>query len=284
MVTAYDAPSSRVATAADVDLILVGDSVAMVVLGHQSTLEVTLDDMAYHTAAVVRADPTAVVVGDLPCMSYHVSPTETVNNAARLIRAGADCVKLEGGAKRIPMIEAILSAEIPVMGHVGLTPQSTNVTGGFKVQGREVEAAKALVEETVLLQEAGCFAVVVEGVPDLLGRHLTQALDIPTIGIGAGPDTDGQVLVYHDLIGLENRFKPRFVRRYDNAFDSQVLAVSAYAADVRSGAFPGPDEVYRASDELADALRPDGRTDGDSAGGDSAGGDGSGTGSGTGAR
>ncbi len=254
MVTAYDAPSARVATEADVDLILVGDSVAMVVLGYDSTLQVTVDDMAYHTAAVSRAEPTAVIVGDLPWMSFHVSPTETVHNAAALIRAGAHCVKLEGGAKRLAMVEAITAAEIPVMAHVGLTPQSTNVMGGFKIQGRQTDAAQTLIDEIRQLEAAGCFAVVIEGVPDVLGRRLTEAVDIPTIGIGAGPDTDGQVLVYHDLIGLENRFKPRFVRRYGTAYDDQVAALSSYAADVRSGAFPGPDEVYSASDELTEAL------------------------------
>jgi len=254
MVTAYDAPSSRVATEADVDLILVGDSVAMVVLGYDSTLQVSVDDMAYHTAAVARAEPTAVIVGDLPWMSFHVSPTETVHNAATLVRAGAQCVKLEGGAKRLPMIEAITAAEIPVMAHVGLTPQSTNVMGGFKIQGRETQAAKQMVDDVRRLESAGCFAIVIEGVPDVLGKLLTDAIDIPTIGIGAGPDTDGQVLVYHDLIGLENRFKPRFVRRYGTAYDDQVAALATYAADVREGRFPGPDEVYSASDELTEAL------------------------------
>ena len=272
MVTAYDAPSARVATEAGVDLILVGDSLAMVVLGYDSTLHVTIDDLAYHTAAVARAKPTAVIVGDLPWMSFHVSTTETIHNAAKLVRAGASCVKLEGGAKRVPMIEAITAAEIPVMGHVGLTPQSANAMGGFKIQGRQVGAAELLIEETRLLQEAGCFAVVVEGVPDIVGRMLTEAVDIPTIGIGAGPDTDGQVLVYHDIIGLENRFKPKFVRRYDTAFDNQVKAVSAYATDVRAGTFPGPDEVYLASDELTDALGLYGGGDGaeQSPGGDAA--------------
>lgn len=254
MVTAYDAPSSRVATEADVDLILVGDSVAMVVLGYDSTLQVTVDDMAYHTAAVARAEPTAVVVGDLPWMAFHVSPAETVHNAATLVRAGAQCVKLEGGSKRLPMIEAITAAEIPVMAHVGLTPQSTNVMGGFKIQGRQTEAAERMVDDVRRLESAGCFAVVIEGVPDVLGKLLTDAIDIPTIGIGAGPDTDGQVLVYHDLIGLENRFKPRFVRRYGTAYDDQVAALASYAADVRQGRFPGPDEVYSASDELTEAL------------------------------
>ncbi|MEL6981204.1 MAG: 3-methyl-2-oxobutanoate hydroxymethyltransferase [Actinomycetota bacterium] len=254
MVTAYDAPSARVATEADVDLILVGDSVAMVVLGYDSTLQVSVDDMAYHTAAVARAKPTAVVVGDLPWMSFHVTPAETVHNAAKLVRAGAQCVKLEGGTKRLPMVEAITAAEIPVMAHVGLTPQSTNVMGGFKIQGRETEAAEGMIEDIRRLESAGCFAVVIEGVPDILGRLLTEAVDIPTIGIGAGPDTDGQVLVYHDLIGLENRFKPRFVRRYGTAYDDQVSALATYASDVREGRFPGPDEVYSASDALTEAL------------------------------
>jgi len=254
MVTAYDAPSARVATEADVDLILVGDSLAMVVLGYDSTLQVTVDDMAYHTAAVARSRPTAVIVGDLPWMSFHVSTADTVHNAAKLVRAGAQCVKLEGGAKRLPMIEAITGAEIPVMAHVGLTPQSTNVMGGFKIQGREAGAAQTMIDEARRLESAGCFALVIEGVPDVLGRMLTEAVDIPTIGIGAGPETDGQVLVYHDLIGLENRFKPRFVRRYGTAFEDQVASLSSYADDVRTGRFPGPDEVYSASDELTEAL------------------------------
>jgi 3-methyl-2-oxobutanoate hydroxymethyltransferase len=254
MVTAYDAPSARVATEADVDLILVGDSVAMVVLGYDDTLSVTVDDMAHHTAAVARAEPTAVVVGDLPWMSFHVSATETVHNAATLVRAGAQCVKLEGGVKRIPMVEAIVAAEIPVMGHIGLTPQSANVMGGFKIQGRQAEAALKLVDDARRLEAAGCFAMVIEGVPDVVGEMVTETLSIPTIGIGAGPATDGQVLVYHDLIGLENRFKPRFVRRYGTAFDDQVAAVAAYARDVRTGAFPGAEESYTANDDLVEAL------------------------------
>jgi 3-methyl-2-oxobutanoate hydroxymethyltransferase len=254
MVTAYDAPSSRVATAADVDLILVGDSLAMVVLGYDDTLQVTIDDMAYHTGAVARAKPTAVVVGDLPWMSYHINRRQTVENAAKLIRAGAQSVKLEGGAKRVPMVEAIVSAEIPVMGHIGLTPQSTHMMGGFRVQGREAEAARQLADDAKRLQDAGCYAVVIEGVPDVVGELVTDAIDIPTIGIGAGPGCDGQVLVYHDLVGLENRFKPKFVRRYGTAFEDQAAALSQYAADVRSGAFPTADEAYRANDTLTEAL------------------------------
>ncbi|MGI9616349.1 MAG: 3-methyl-2-oxobutanoate hydroxymethyltransferase, partial [Acidimicrobiales bacterium] len=183
-----------------------------------------------------------------------VSVEDTVRNAATLIRAGAQCVKLEGGTKRVPMVEAIIAAEIPVMGHVGLTPQSANVMGGFKIQGREAEAAHRMVGEAKALQEAGCFAIVIEGVPDVVGTMVTESLDVPTIGIGAGPGTDGQVLVYHDLVGLENRFKPKFVRRYGTAFDDQTTALTTYAADVRAGAFPGPDESYQANDTLTEAL------------------------------
>lgn len=254
MVTAYDAPSARVVSEAGVDMILVGDSVAMVVLGYEDTLQVTIDDMAYHVGAVARAKPDAVIVGDMPWMSFHVSTDETLNNAAKLIRAGAQCVKMEGGRKRIPMIEAIRAAEIPVMGHVGLTPQSLNVMGGFKVQAKRAGQARSLVDAAKALEAAGCFALVVEGVPDVVGEMVTDAVGIPIIGIGAGPKCDGQVLVYHDVIGLENRFKPKFVRRYGTAFEDQVAAVAGYAADTRSGGFPSVDESYLANDQLTDAL------------------------------
>lgn len=254
MVTAYDAPSARVVSEAGVDMILVGDSVAMVVLGYEDTLQVTIDDMAYHVGAVARAKPDAVIVGDMPWMSFHVSTDDTLNNAAKLIRAGAQCVKMEGGRKRIPMIEAIRAAEIPVMGHVGLTPQSLNVMGGFKVQAKRAGQARSLVDAAKALEAAGCFALVVEGVPDVVGEMVTDAVGIPIIGIGAGPKCDGQVLVYHDVIGLENRFKPKFVRRYGTAFEDQVAAISGYAADARSGAFPSVDESYQANDQLTDAL------------------------------
>ena len=254
MVTAYDAPSARVADQAGVDMILVGDSLAMVVLGYEDTLQITVDDMAHHVGAVARAKPGPLIVADLPWLSFHVSTRDTIGNAATLVRAGAEAVKLEGGIKRLPMVHAIVDAEIPVMGHLGLTPQSTHVMGGFKVQGRNADAAKLLVEEAVALEAAGCFAIVLEGVPDVVGTAITDALAIPTIGIGAGARTDGQVLVFHDLVGLENRFKPRFVRRYGTAFDDQVAAVAAYAADVRSGAFPSSAETYAASEELSDAF------------------------------
>ncbi len=254
MVTAYDAPGARIASEAGADIILVGDSLAMVVLGYDDTLQVTVDDMAHHTAAVARARPDCLVVGDLPWMSFHVSPEETVRNAATLVRAGAQAVKLEGGRKRLPMIERIVDAEIPVMGHIGLTPQSVHAMGGFKVQGRGADAARKLVQAAKALEHAGCFALVLEGVPVRVAAMVTEAVGIPTIGIGAGPHCDGQVLVYHDLLGIEDRFVPRFVRRYADVGAVSVAAIAAYADDVRAGRFPSDDESYHLSDEQAAAL------------------------------
>jgi 3-methyl-2-oxobutanoate hydroxymethyltransferase len=254
MVTAYDAPGARIASEAGADLILVGDSLAMVVLGYDDTLQVTVDDMAHHTAAVARAKPDSMIVGDLPWMSFHVSPEETVRNAATLVRAGAQSVKIEGGRKRLPMIERIIAAEIPVMGHIGLTPQSVHVMGGFKVQGKQAEQARKLVQAAKSLAHAGCFAIVLEGVPVKVAEMVTDAVDVPTIGIGAGPHCDGQVLVYHDLLGIEDRFVPKFVRRYADVKGVSVAAIEAYAADVRSGAFPSDDEAYHLSDEQAEAM------------------------------
>ena len=243
MVTAYDAPGARIADAAGVDLILVGDSVANVVLGYEDTLQVTIGDMAHHVAAVARARPGALIVGDLPWMSYHVDRADTVRNAATLIRAGAHCVKLEGGAVRAPMVAALVAAEIPVMGHIGLTPQSVHALGGFKVQARDDEAARLLVESARALAGSGVFAVVVEGVPEKVGAAVTDALDVPTIGIGAGPHCDGQVLVMHDLLGVTPR-TAKFVRRYAELATDATAAVAAFADDVRSGAFPADAEVY----------------------------------------
>ena len=254
MVTAYDAPGARIASEAGVDMILVGDSVAMVVLGYDDTLQVTVDDLAHHVGAVARAKPDALIVGDLPWLSYHVSTEDTVRNAARLILAGAQCVKLEGGRKRVPMIEALVDAEIPVMGHLGLTPQSVHAMGGFRVQAKESEAALQLVADAKALQHAGCFAIVLEGVPDEVARMVTDALDVPTIGIGAGRHCDGQVLVFHDVLGLEDRIVPKFVRRYASLKDDAVAAVGAFASDVRSGAFPSDDESYHLNAEQAEAL------------------------------
>ncbi|MDP6976809.1 MAG: 3-methyl-2-oxobutanoate hydroxymethyltransferase [Acidimicrobiales bacterium] len=254
MLTAYDAPGARMVDQAGADLILVGDSVAMVVLGYDDTLQVTVDDIAHHTAAVVRTRPNALVVADMPWMSYHVSVEETVRNAATLIRAGAQAVKLEGGRRRLPMVEALIAAEIPVMGHLGLTPQSVHAMGGFKVQGRDVQAALELVDAAKALAHAGCFSIVLEGVPDRVAARVSETVDVPTIGIGAGPDCDGQVLVFHDVLGIEHRILPRFVRRYADLHTAGVEALERFAADVRSGAFPNADESYAMDDEEADAL------------------------------
>lgn len=254
MVTAYDAPGARIADEAGVDLILVGDSVAMVVLGYEDTLQVTIDDMAHHTAAVARARPRPLIVGDMPWMSYHVSTEETVRNAAQLIRAGAGSVKLEGGQKRLPMIEAILDAEMPVMGHLGLTPQSIKAMGGFKVQAKAHQAALDLVADAKALAHAGCFAVVLEGVPTEVAQMVTEAIDVPTIGIGAGPGCDGQVLVAHDLLGIEDRISPKFVRRYASMKEEMVGAMAHYVDDVRGGTFPSEAESYHLSDEVAETL------------------------------
>lgn len=254
MVTAYDAPGARMADAAGIDMILVGDSVAMVVLGYEDTLQVTVDDLVHHTAAVARARPSSLIVADLPWMSYHVSTAETVHNAARLIRAGAQAVKLEGGRKRLAMIEALIDAEIPVMGHIGLTPQSVNAMGGFRVQGREHEAALALVADAEALATSGCFAIVIEGVPDVVAQTITDAIEVPTIGIGAGPECDGQVLVFHDVLGLEDRVLPKFVRRYADLGSDAVRALGAYADDVRTGRFPSAAESYRLVTPAAETL------------------------------
>ncbi|MBV8561180.1 MAG: 3-methyl-2-oxobutanoate hydroxymethyltransferase, partial [Acidimicrobiia bacterium] len=220
----------------------------------EDTLQVTVSDMAHHVAAVARAKPRALIVGDLPWMSYHVSVAETVQNAAVLVRAGAQAVKLEGGRKRVDMVRALVDAEMPVMGHVGLTPQSIHSLGGFKVQGKQAAAAAAVVDDAVALAEAGCFAVVLEAVPDGVARAVTAAIDVPTIGIGAGAWCDGQVLVYHDVLGIEDRISPKFVRRYANVKADSVAALSAYASDVRAGRFPSPSESYHLSDDVASAL------------------------------
>jgi 3-methyl-2-oxobutanoate hydroxymethyltransferase len=261
MVTAYDAPGARQAHAAGVDLILVGDTLAMVVLGFDDTLQVSVDDIAHHTGAVARGlassgsdNPRPLVVGDLPWMSYHTTVEEAVLNAARLIRAGAQTVKLEGGRKRLPMIEAIVDAEVPVMGHLGLTPQSVHAVGGFKVQARQHDAALELVRDAKALAAAGCFAIVLEAVPDEVARMVTESVDVPTIGIGAGRDCDGQVLVYHDLLGIEQRIRPRFVRRYAELGAASVEALRAFAADVRAGRFPADAETYHLSTEVAETL------------------------------
>jgi 3-methyl-2-oxobutanoate hydroxymethyltransferase len=252
MVTAYDYPGAVIADRAGVDIVLVGDSAANVVHGMSTTLEFGMDETIMHARAVMRADPRALFVVDMPWLSFHVSVEDTVRNAGRIVQeGGAEAVKLEGGRKRLPMIQAILDAEIPVMGHLGLTPQSVHAMGGFKVQGKMVDAAQELIEDAIAIAEIGCFSVVLEGVPDILGELITKEVDIPTIGIGAGPGTDGQVLVFHDVLGLGSGSYPKFVRPYASLADDAVAALERYVADVTSGDFPGEDESYHVSDEIA---------------------------------
>jgi 3-methyl-2-oxobutanoate hydroxymethyltransferase len=254
MVTAYDEPGARIVSNAGVDILLVGDSVANTVLGHQDTLHVDIDVMVHHLTAVANAHPRCLVVGDMPWMSYHLSTDDAVRNAAKLIRAGAQAVKLEGGRARLPVIEAIIRAEIPVMGHLGLTPQSVLAMGGFKVQARNITAADALLDAAKSLEAAGCFAFVIEGVPDVVGAAVTEAIGVPTIGIGAGPACDGQVMVFHDLLGLGAHTPPKFVRQYADVGRISTEAIAAFAADVRAGTFPNDAESYHGSAELGDAL------------------------------
>jgi 3-methyl-2-oxobutanoate hydroxymethyltransferase len=242
--TAYDVLTAGILDEAGVDLLLVGDSLANVVLGHETTLPVTLDEMVSHTRAVVRARPRALVVADMPYLTFHVTPEDTLRNAARFIQeAGADGVKLEGGSVRVPHIRKLVEAEIPVMGHLGLTPQSVLELGGYRVQGRGEAAAARLLEEAKALERAGCFALVLESVPEPVAARVTGAIGIPTIGIGAGQGTDGQILVVTDLLGLPTS-TPRFVRRYADLRSTIRDAVRRYAEDVRDGRFPGPEETY----------------------------------------
>ncbi|MBN2114453.1 MAG: 3-methyl-2-oxobutanoate hydroxymethyltransferase [Acidimicrobiia bacterium] len=255
MVTAYDTPSARIADRAGADIILVGDSLANVVLGFETTLRVGVEEMVHHTAAVSRARPRALVVGDMPFLSYHVSVEEAVRHAGRFVReGGAEAVKLEGGRKRIPVVEAVLAAEIPVMGHIGLTPQSVHAMGGYRVQGKQVDAARALLADAHALEEAGVFAIVLEGVPAELAAAITAAVAVPTIGIGAGKAVDGQVLVFHDVLGFHDQRLAKFVRPYAHLFDDAVAALSAFFADVESGAFPSAEESYTMPPEEAQAL------------------------------
>jgi 3-methyl-2-oxobutanoate hydroxymethyltransferase len=256
VVTAYDSPSAQIADRAGADIILVGDTLAHVVLGFEDTLLATIDIMIHHTAAIARAKPDALVLGDMPWLSYHISIEETVRNAGRLIREGrAEAVKIEGGRKRLPMVEALLAAEIPVMGHLGLTPQSIHAMGGYRVQGRRAEAARELVEDARALAAAGVFAIVLEGVPDIVAQVVTQEVPVPTIGIGAGHNCDGQVLVYHDVLGLHHDRLAKFVRQYTHLADIATEALERFFADVESGAFPSDAESYHMDEESARAFR-----------------------------
>jgi 3-methyl-2-oxobutanoate hydroxymethyltransferase len=256
MLTAYDTPSARILDRAGIDLVLVGDSLGMVVLGRETTLPVTMEEMLHHCAAVARGTDRALVVGDMPFLSYHATPADAVRNAGRFLQeGGAAAVKMEGGRRRLPAIRAVLDADIPVMGHLGLTPQSIHRMGGFRMQARTVEAAHELLEDAVALADAGVFALVLEGIPAELARAVTRDVAVPTFGIGAGPDCDGQVLVLHDLLGLTEGPPPRFVRRYADLGAEIRTAVLRFADDVRRGEFPAEAETYPSPAGLAEEIR-----------------------------
>jgi 3-methyl-2-oxobutanoate hydroxymethyltransferase len=246
MITAYDYPTALLVDRAGLEMILVGDSVGNTVLGLDSTVPVTMEDMLHHTKAVTRAARYSFVVADMPFLSYQVCQEEAIKNAGRLIKeGGADAVKLEGGAPVVDTVRRIVAAGIPVMAHLGLTPQTVTQLGGFKVQGREAGAAERILQDARALVEAGAFSVVLECVPAGLGRAVTEAVPVPTIGIGAGPDTDGQVLVFHDLVGLFEKFLPKFVKRYAELTPIITEALTAYRDDVRAGRFPAAEHCYK---------------------------------------
>lgn len=255
MLTAYDYPTALLVDRAGMDIILVGDSLAMVVLGHENTVAVTMEEMLHHCKAVARGAKYPLLVGDMPFLSYQVDRREAVRNAGRFLKEGGmDVVKLEGGQEMADTVKAIVDAGIPVMGHIGLTPQSISKLGGFRVQGKSVEAAKKLLADAAALEEAGAFSIILEAVPDRLAQLITERVEIPTIGIGAGPHCDGQVLVIHDLIGLFDRFTPKFVKRYANIFPILTQALEQYREEVLSGAFPGKEHSFTMPDEVYEAL------------------------------
>ena len=262
--TAYDYPTARLVDEAGVDVILVGDSMAMVVLGHESTLPVTLEDMLHHTRAVRRAVRRALLVADMPFGSYHTDTAESLRNAVRFVKeAGAEAVKVEGGERRLELIARLTEAEIPVMGHIGLTPQSVNALGGYRVQGKTPDSAERLIRDARAVEAAGAFAVVLEAVPRELAAHITRELRIPTIGIGAGPDCDGQVLVLHDILGLSFNPRPKFARQYANLGEVISSAVREFSEDVRSGRFPSDAESYHSGRVAKEEKETPVNTDGD---------------------
>jgi len=254
MLTAYDYPTAKVFDEAGIPVLLVGDSVGNTILGYENTLPVTMDEMLHHTRAVARGVTNALVVGDMPFLSYQAGEKEAVVNAGRfLAEGGCSAVKVEGGRRVLSAVSAILAADIPVMGHVGLTPQSYRKLGGFKVQGREADSARQIREDAQALAEAGCFAIVLECVPEALAAEITQEIPIPTLGIGAGPHCDGQVLVFHDVVGLTRNLRPKFVRRYADLSAVIGEAARAFAKDVKSGNFPSQEESFGGA--KATALR-----------------------------
>lgn len=255
MLTAYDYSMGKLIDEAGINAILVGDSLGMVMLGYEDTLSVTMDDMVHHTAAVTRGAKNALVVADMPFLSYQVSVEDAVRNAGRLIKEGrAQAVKLEGGSDMVPQVQAIVKASIPVMGHIGLTPQSVNAFGGFKVQGKSLEAAQKLIDDARALEAAGAFAIVLECVPAKLAEKITAAVSIPTIGIGAGAGCDGQVLVYQDMLGMFSDFVPKFVKRFGDAGTLMREAFQGYIKEVADGTFPTEEHCFTMADDVLDKL------------------------------
>ncbi|WP_449024847.1 3-methyl-2-oxobutanoate hydroxymethyltransferase [Peptostreptococcus stomatis] len=255
MLTAYDYSTAKLVDEAGVNSILVGDSLGMVMLGYEDTLSVTMEDMIHHTAAVARGTKNALVVGDMPFLSYNTGIRDAVINAGRLMSEGrANCVKLEGGKEVCDVIRAITDAKIPVCAHIGLTPQAVNALGGFKVQGKSLESAKALIEDALAVQEAGAFAVVLECVPAALSEKISSMLDIPTIGIGAGPGCDGQVLVYQDMLGVYKDFTPKFVRKFANVGEVMTQGIKVYIDAVADGSFPEEKHCFKISEDIIDKL------------------------------
>jgi 3-methyl-2-oxobutanoate hydroxymethyltransferase len=245
MLTAYDYITAEILDQAGIDVILVGDTLAMVIAGYENTLPITLEAMLYHTEIVARASKRAMVIGDMPFMSYQVSPEQALLNAGRMMKEGrAHAIKLEGGRRMVPTIKRIIGAGIPVMGHIGLTPQSVYKFGGYKLQGTAAEDARRILESAKALEAAGCFAIVLEKMPQQLAKRVSESLSIPTIGIGAGPHCDGQVLVLHDMLGIFEKFRPRFVKVYAQLGQSMREAFRQYINEVKTGAFPGPEHSY----------------------------------------
>ena len=255
MMTAYDYPMARLVDESGIDTILVGDSLAMVVLGYESTVPATMDEMLHHCKAVSRGAKRSFIIGDMPFMSYHLSSEQAIENAGRFIKeAGCDGVKLEGGSDMAPVVKAVVKAGIPVCAHIGLTPQTATMLSGFKVQGKDAESARALVESAKDLEAAGAFMIVMECIPDLLAEKITESLTIPTIGIGAGKDCDGQVLVFHDLVGLFERFTPKFVKQYINLSPMIKEALVQYKTEVEEGSFPGAEHSFSMKKEEAEKI------------------------------
>lgn len=255
MLTAYDYPSALLADQAGLDIILVGDSLGMVVMGLETTVPVTMEEMLHHCRAVARGARNAFLIGDMPFMSYQVSTAEAVRNAGRFLKEGnMEAIKLEGGAEVVPAVRAIVETGIPVLGHIGLTPQSVYRLGGFRVQGRTSEAAIRLLQDALALQEAGCFSLVLEAIPARVAQVITERLTIPTIGIGAGPACAGQVLVYHDVLGLFDKMQPRFVKQYAQVGETIRAALTRYREEVEQNQFPGPEHTFTIKDEEFDAF------------------------------